>query len=294
MKKLINTVINSLKTPFGGRATDGPGEILPTERLGGLAECTSVNYVPKNSIDPLSKSTTSNRSSIRRKVLVDGIHTQSGYSVDQEAFKFFAPAAMIQKQEERMNKGKNIGNPLKELLNEEKSIITRCASSYCTRVLASPRSSGKYYKCICGCITDRDTGREYGRSTGEIKHDNYENKLDNEIGNIAVPVLKNSGKKHDNGKARMILLAPKGIEEEANVMSFGASKYGDYNWRKGIHLSRYISASLRHIFAVVRGELNDPESGLPHLAHAKANLGMAIQTLEDYPELNDLYKKESK
>jgi hypothetical protein len=104
----------------------------------------------------------------------------------------------------------------------------------------------------------------------------------------------NKGVKFDGEKVRMILLAPKGLEEEARVMTFGAEKYGDYNWRKGIHISRYLSAALRHIFSVAKGEFLDPESGLSHLAHAKANLGMAIQTLEDYPELNDLYKKEEK
>lgn len=103
-----------------------------------------------------------------------------------------------------------------------------------------------------------------------------------------------NGLKYDNEKPRMALLSPKGIEAEAEAMTYGAEKYGDYNWRNGIKVSRYLSAALRHIFAVLRGEFFDPESGLHHLGHAKANLGMALQTLEDRPELNDLYVKEPK
>lgn len=102
----------------------------------------------------------------------------------------------------------------------------------------------------------------------------------------------NGGKKYDSEKPAMALLSPKGLEEEAKGMTYGAKKYGPYNWRKGIAVSRYISATLRHLTAVISGELVDPESGVSHLGHAKCNIGMAIQTLEDHPELNDLYKKE--
>jgi hypothetical protein len=102
------------------------------------------------------------------------------------------------------------------------------------------------------------------------------------------------GKKYDEAKPMMALLSPAGLEDEAKAMTYGAKKYGPYNWRKGIAISRYLSAAMRHIVAVIKGELIDPESSLSHLGHAKANLGMAIQTLEDYPELNDLYVKDDK
>lgn len=108
-----------------------------------------------------------------------------------------------------------------------------------------------------------------------------------------IPEEKMKGVKHDDDKARYALVSPAGLEAEARGMTYGAKKYGDYNWRKGIAVSRYISAALRHIFAVIRGEITDPESQVSHLGLAKCNLGMAIQTLEDHPELNDLYKKEN-
>lgn len=57
----------------------------------------------------------------------------------------------------------------------------------------------------------------------------------------------------------------------AKVLTHGAKKYGDNNWQ-GVEESRYKGAILRHLNSHFRGESSDPETGLPHLAHAYANL----------------------
>lgn len=57
--------------------------------------------------------------------------------------------------------------------------------------------------------------------------------------------------------------------EVAKVLTFGAEKYDEHNWRKLENLqNRYTSGALRHIFAHNDGEQLDEESGLSHLAHA--------------------------
>jgi hypothetical protein len=57
--------------------------------------------------------------------------------------------------------------------------------------------------------------------------------------------------------------------EVAKVLTFGAAKYGENNWQRLENFSpRYYAAILRHVFAYGGGEATDPESGLPHLAHA--------------------------
>jgi hypothetical protein len=101
------------------------------------------------------------------------------------------------------------------------------------------------------------------------------------------------GIKHDHGKPRMELVPAEGLELVAQVFSFGASKYGDYNWAGGLKVSRLVGAALRHIFAFLRGETNDPESGLPHLAHAGCGLLMAITMMVRKPEMDDRYKGDS-
>ncbi len=77
-----------------------------------------------------------------------------------------------------------------------------------------------------------------------------------------------SGMKHDTGKPAMDLLPGEALEEIAKVLDFGRKKYNAHNWRGGFKWGRVLAAALRHIFAFLRGEDNDPETGLSHLAHA--------------------------
>lgn len=95
--------------------------------------------------------------------------------------------------------------------------------------------------------------------------------------------------KHDTGKPRMDLLDAHAIEQLAAVLTFGAGKYAPENWRKGISKSRLLAAALRHLFAYLRGEDNDPESGLSHVAHAMCCC-MFLLGLEHRADLDDRWK----
>jgi hypothetical protein len=91
-------------------------------------------------------------------------------------------------------------------------------------------------------------------------------------------VKENSNWHFDAGKPRTDLLPVWGIMELARVMEYGSHKYGDHNWSKYADewgWLQLIGSALRHIFAWMRGEDFDPESGLPHTAHAMANLAMS-------------------
>jgi hypothetical protein len=79
------------------------------------------------------------------------------------------------------------------------------------------------------------------------------------------------GTKHDQGKVRMDLLPWGAVKEIGKVLTFGAGKYGDYNWQ-GLHSekdqARIFAALHRHLLAWWEGETSDEETGLSHLAHA--------------------------
>jgi hypothetical protein len=81
-----------------------------------------------------------------------------------------------------------------------------------------------------------------------------------------------AGVKFDMGKLPLALLPIESIEEVAKVLRFGADKYTDWNWATGFKWSRLYSATLRHLFAHMKGENKDPETGISHLAHAGANV----------------------
>lgn len=78
---------------------------------------------------------------------------------------------------------------------------------------------------------------------------------------------KLTGTKLDQEKPRTELLSSAALIEIAKVLTFGAKKYDAHNWRGGLEQSRLIGAALRHLLAYNDGEDNDPETGLPHLAH---------------------------
>jgi hypothetical protein len=65
------------------------------------------------------------------------------------------------------------------------------------------------------------------------------------------------------------------LYEEGLVMLSGAGKYGRHNWRvSGVMASVYFDAMMRHMTSWWEGQDDDPESGLSHLAHARACLGI--------------------
>ena len=63
------------------------------------------------------------------------------------------------------------------------------------------------------------------------------------------------------------------------VLAYGAKKYSARNWEQGIKYSRVYAAATRHLMAFLSGEALDPETRLPHMAHAACCL-MFLLTFE--------------
>ena len=75
----------------------------------------------------------------------------------------------------------------------------------------------------------------------------------------------------------MHLIPPSAEILEAVVMGLGARKYGPYNWRTApIRATVYIAAAKRHLAQWLDGQDEDAESGVSHLAHARACLGILL------------------
>jgi hypothetical protein len=91
-----------------------------------------------------------------------------------------------------------------------------------------------------------------------------------------MPTGQVEGRKDDKGKNQLELMSVPALEELGRVLTFGAKKYDERNWEKGIKWSRIYGAILRHTFAWWRGEDKDPETGLHHLAHAMCEVMFAL------------------
>jgi hypothetical protein len=73
----------------------------------------------------------------------------------------------------------------------------------------------------------------------------------------------------------------------ANVLAYGAKKYAAWNWARGSNWSVPFACALRHLDAILLGEMDDQESKCSHLAHVTCNILFLLQ-YQYYPELNDM------
>ena len=73
--------------------------------------------------------------------------------------------------------------------------------------------------------------------------------------------MEELGRKFDTEKPRTYLLPPKALMEVSRVLTIGAEKYDEENWRWLDNLqNRYTGAALRHLFAHMEGEQLDSET----------------------------------
>lgn len=98
------------------------------------------------------------------------------------------------------------------------------------------------------------------------------------------------GKKNDQEKPDLSLIPTDALWEMAKAFTYGANKYGRYNFREGIEISRLIAASMRHITQFNEGEDYDDETKSLHLGNAMAGLAMAIYMYKHKPEMDNRYK----
>lgn len=101
--------------------------------------------------------------------------------------------------------------------------------------------------------------------------------------------------RYNEGKTRFSMLCWPALEGTSRVFMFGAKKYSENNWKKGIKYNVGMDSVMRHCIAFINNEDNDPESGLFHLYHAIASLMIVIWTylMLDKNTFDDRYKPPS-
>jgi hypothetical protein len=90
--------------------------------------------------------------------------------------------------------------------------------------------------------------------------------------------------------ALLSVLSSASILHEARAMNHGAHRalkvdgsrgYGPFNWRGNkVLASIYVDACMRHLLSWFDGEENADDSGIHHLGHAKACLGILLDAIE--------------
>jgi len=75
---------------------------------------------------------------------------------------------------------------------------------------------------------------------------------------------------------------------EARAFMNGAQRYGPFNWRDvPVQARIYVDACLRHLFSWFEGEEYADDSGVHHLGHARACLGILLDAIENHKLVDD-------
>jgi hypothetical protein len=102
-----------------------------------------------------------------------------------------------------------------------------------------------------------------------------------------VPPLVDKGQRHNSGKLRYDLVPQYAQQEYVRVLTAGASKYSDNNWRLGMRWSKVIASLKRHLAAIEAGEDYDSETGILHAGHIMCNAAFLTEYYKIYPQGDD-------
>ena len=80
-----------------------------------------------------------------------------------------------------------------------------------------------------------------------------------------------AGLRYNTGKLKWSLVSWKALAPMVRVLMFGAEKYDDHNWKKGLKYTEVTESLQRHLNAFIEGENDDPESKLSHVGHILCN-----------------------
>jgi hypothetical protein len=97
----------------------------------------------------------------------------------------------------------------------------------------------------------------------------------------------------NEGKRKWSLVDFKSLEPMVEVLEFGERKYAAWNWKKGQAITELCESLLRHTFAFMDGEDEDPESHLLHIGHMMSNLMFMSYVLREKPEFDDRFNKQN-
>ena len=100
--------------------------------------------------------------------------------------------------------------------------------------------------------------------------------------------------KYDDNKPPHAMIPPECLTQVAEVLGYGAKKYGAHSWRDDLNsttFSRTYSSIQRHLNAYWAGGDNDQESGLSHLAHAATQVFILMTQAKHGQTMDDRYKQ---
>ena len=97
--------------------------------------------------------------------------------------------------------------------------------------------------------------------------------------------------RYNVNKTQWSLVDYEALESMVKVLEFGADKYDRDNWKIGMPVTSVCDSMLRHIYAFMNGEDNDPESGISHIGHIMCNAMFLSNYMKHRKEFDDRNKQ---
>lgn len=93
--------------------------------------------------------------------------------------------------------------------------------------------------------------------------------------------------RYNEGKLQWSMVDFDSLEGLVRVLEYGAKKYSKGNWKKGMPVTQVTESLMRHLFAFLKGEDVDPESGCRHISHVMCNTMFLEYILREKPHYDD-------
>jgi hypothetical protein len=93
--------------------------------------------------------------------------------------------------------------------------------------------------------------------------------------------------RYNQGKLQWSLVDFDSLEGLVRVLEYGKNKYAPDNWKKGMPVTQVSESLMRHLFAFLRGEDVDPESGCRHLSHVMCNVMFLEYIMREKPHYDN-------
>lgn len=166
-------------------------------------------------------------------------------------------------------------------------------TSFCDRCqcrFAASESIGRDFSLCQDCWEAHCSEHWWSAMTSIVPDENLNIMAEHDILRVHNPdeFTENPKDRVGAGKPPLHLIPPAAEILESIVMGLGARKYGEYNWRSSkVRTTIYIAAAKRHLAQWLDGQDDDPESGVSHLAHARACLGVLLDAIANKNVIDD-------
>ena len=98
------------------------------------------------------------------------------------------------------------------------------------------------------------------------------------------------GDRKNDGKLKWSLVSWKALAPMVKVLMFGAKKYDDHNWKKGLKYTETMESLQRHLISFADGIDKDEESGIDHVGHILCNAMFLSYMYLFRKDLDDRFK----